>query len=325
MSKPAKPKVAICYDFDGTLAAGNMQEYDYLPQLKIKPKQFWDEAKERARTQQGDEILAYMCLMLEKAKADPTKGIQVTKKAFADNVANVKLFKGVESWFERINSFGHNAGAVIEHYIISSGIREMIMGISIARYFRKVYASSYMYDQHGVAIWPSLALNYTTKTQFLFRINKGYLDEWDNSKINTYKAKEERPVPFEQIVYIGDGTTDIPCMRLVKDQGGYAIAVFQPGKSKAKEGAANLFADNRVNFVAPADYREGKVLDKQIKSIIKKIVADNEVQQLIKRSEKNYTVKITLPEATPVSINEILPDNVVKLDEDVLDKRVEGT
>lgn len=283
MSKPAKPKMAICYDFDGTLAAGNMQEFDYLPQLGIKTKDFWAEAKSRAQGQEGDEILAYMCLMLEKAKADTINGIKVTKAAFAGYAAKVELFKGVEEWFRRINAAGKENDVCIEHFIISSGIREMIEGTAIAKYFTKIYASSFHYDLHGVAHWPALALNYTTKTQCLFRINKGQLDVWDNSKINAFQAKEARPVPFERIVYIGDGSTDVPCMRLVKDQGGHSIAVYHPGKQKVKIGAEQLLSEGRVNLIAQADYSEGKDLDKQIKAIIKKVAADYRVHELVSR------------------------------------------
>ncbi len=326
MSKPAKPKMAICYDFDGTLAPKNMQEYDYIPQLKMSSKQFWNEVHKRAREQKSDEILAYMRLMIEQAEGDRSAdGIKITRQDFSNYARKVKFFQGVKEWFGSINQYGKNNGIIIEHYIISSGIREMIEGTSIARYFTKIYASSFMYDQNDVAYWPSMVVNYTTKTQFLFRINKGHLDEWDNSKINAYKAKEERPIPFDRIIYVGDGTTDIPCMRLVKDQGGYAIAVFHPGKSTAKACAANLLTDGRVNFVAPADYREGKVLDKQIKSVVNKIVADYAVQQLIKRSEKNYAVKTNLSESITTGTAEALPDNVIKMDEESVEKKAEDT
>lgn len=317
--------MAICYDFDGTLAAGNMQEYDYIPQLNMSSKKFWKEVQKRAREQKSDEILAYMGLMIEKANADRSpNGIKIKREDFTNYGKKVKFFLGVEKWFERINKVGKDSGISIEHYIISSGIREMIEGTSIAKHFKKIYASSFMYDQNGVAYWPALALNYTTKTQFLFRINKNYLDEWDNSEINAYKAKEERPVPFERIIYIGDGTTDIPCMRLVKDQRGYAIAVFQPGKSRAKACAARLLADGRVSFVAPADYREGKILERQIKSVIKKILADFEVHQFIKHSKKNYAIKTAKPEMMTTNISEASLDSVIKEEEEVPKQGTEG-
>lgn len=290
MSKPAKPRMAICYDFDGTLAAGNMQEYDYIPQLNMSSKKFWEEVQQRAREQKSDEILAYMGIMIEKANADrSTAGIKIKREDFTDYGKKVRFFPGVKDWFRRINNIGKTNGISIEHYIISSGIREMIEGTSIAAYFKKIYASSFMYDQNGVAYWPALALNYTTKTQFLFRINKGHLDEWDNSEINAFKPKEERPIPFTRIVYIGDGSSDIPCMRLVKDQGGHSIAVFQPRKPDLKKKAAALFAEGRVNFVAPADYTEGKDLDRQVTSVINKVVADHRVQNYSNDTVRRYS------------------------------------
>ncbi|NLV46602.1 MAG: haloacid dehalogenase-like hydrolase [Candidatus Hydrogenedentes bacterium] len=274
MSRQARIKMAICYDFDGTLSPGNMQEYDYIPQLNISSKEFWADVRQRAQSQKSDEILAYMALMIEKANADRSKGIQITRQAFSDYAKKVKLFKGVDDWFSRINNDGKEIGIAVEHYIISSGIREMIEGTSIAKHFERVYASSFMYDQHGVAYWPSLAVNYTTKTQFIFRINKGCLEEWDNSTINNYQPHAERPIPFERIVYLGDGLTDVPCMRLVKDQGGHSIAVYKPNTKGRKEAAQQLLKEGRVNFIAAGDYSENKEIHRQITSIIRKVAAD---------------------------------------------------
>lgn len=285
MSKPKKTKIAICYDFDGTLAAGNIQEYDYFPQLGIRPRDFWQEAKSRAQAHEGDEILAYMCLMLEKAKANPDNGVKVTKKAFADYAKKVKLFEGVESWFDRINTYGKDNDLVVEHYIISSGIREMILGTKIAKKFTKIYASAFQYDQHGVANWPILAMSYTTKTQFLFRINKGLPDEWDNREINDFQPREKRPIPFERIIYIGDGATDVPCMRLVKDQGGHSFAVYQPKSKIAKKTAERLLKEDRVHMIASANYCEGKDLDQKVKCVIDKIAADCNLHKHVRHAK----------------------------------------
>ena len=269
--------MAICYDFDGTLASGNMQEYDFIPQLKMNSNQFWKEVAVRAKKQEADKILAYMCLMLEKATS--SNDVKITRKAFVDYGRTVKLYPGVKQWLQHIRKFAKKTGIILDHYIISSGIREMIEGTAIAKQFKKIFASSFMYDQHGVARWPGLALNYTTKTQFLFRINKDNLDVWDDSKINKYIPKKHRPIPFTRMIYIGDGTTDVPCMKLVKDQGGHSIAVYKPNSWKRKE-AERLLKEDRVNFVLPADYRQGKFLDIQVKAIIKKIVADLKLQKL---------------------------------------------
>lgn len=274
MNKPPEPIVAVCYDFDGTLSPRNMQEYDYIPKLRLSSRDFWREAHERARAQDADEILAYMCLMLEKAT--PASGVKITKRAFIDYGRTVRLFPGVPGWFPRINAFGGRLGASVKHFIISSGIREMILGTPIAREFERIYASSFMFDPNGVAYWPALALNFTAKTQFLFRINKGVLDPWDDSRINDFIPMAERPVPFSRMIYIGDGSTDIPCMKLVKEERGYSIAVFPPGRGR-KVSADRLLKENRVNFTAPADYRAGRPLDLQVKATLRKIMAEHAV------------------------------------------------
>ncbi|NIP72446.1 MAG: haloacid dehalogenase-like hydrolase, partial [Gammaproteobacteria bacterium] len=171
-------------------------------------------------------------------------------------------------------------GLRVEHFIISSGIREMIEGAPIAHHFREIFASSFIYDHHGVAQWPALALNYTTKTQYLFRINKGVLAVDDDRGINEYLPRHERPVPFENLVFIGDGDTDVPCMRLVKDQGGHAIAVYRPRAEGAQAQAARLIAEQRVDFIAPADYRKGRTLDRIVHGILAKVAADHTLRAL---------------------------------------------
>lgn len=266
--------MAIAYDFDGTLAPGNMQEYDFIPKIRMKSQGFWDDVTRYAQEQNADQILAYMHQMLKKAESAE---VRVTKRDFQKYGAQIKLFPGVSKWFELINEYGRDKGIRIEHYIVSSGLREMLEGTSIAKEFKAIYASGFMYDHHGVACWPALAINYTTKTQYLFRINKGCLEAYDNSVINTYVPPEERPVPFENMIFIGDGETDIPCMRLVKDQGGYSVSVYNSRKNGAKNKARQLLNDNRVTLIAPADYREGKTIDMAVKAIIDKVEARSKI------------------------------------------------
>ncbi|GKX59429.1 haloacid dehalogenase-like hydrolase [Leminorella grimontii] len=264
----------IAYDFDGTLARGNMQEYDFVPALNMKPANFWAEAKRIAREQQADEILAYMQLMIEKAN---NARVPVRKQDFSNFGAGIDFFPGVEEWFSRINAYGKAKGLSVKHYIISSGLREMVEGTRIAKEFDRIYASGFMYDHHDIAIWPALAVNYTTKTQYLFRINKGSLDVYDNTKINKYVSPEQRAVPFNHMVFIGDGETDIPCMRLVKDKGGHAIAVYTGGKQGAKSRAAKLVEDGRTHLAAVADYSDGSAIDKAVKAMIDKVVAEQTI------------------------------------------------
>ncbi|NLC23997.1 haloacid dehalogenase-like hydrolase [Oxalobacter vibrioformis] len=267
--------VAIAYDFDGTLSPGNMQEYDFIPKLGVSPRDFWEQASALAETNQMDTILAYMWRMIREANI---KDISVRKSDFHDFGKQIKLFPGVSDWFARINIYAHSKGIRLEHFIISSGIREMIEATPIYPEFRKVYASAFMFDHNGVACWPALAVNYTTKTQYLFRINKGSLDVHDNSVINKFVPMEERPVPFENILFIGDGETDIPCMRLVKEQGGHAIAVYPPDKEGAQAHARKLVEEGRATLFTPADYRQGKGIDLAVRAILDRIEATSRIR-----------------------------------------------
>ncbi len=279
--------MAIAYDFDGTLAPGNMQEHNFIPALEMRPAEFWQKTHELAMFHEADDILAYMQLMLEMAR---NKKIPVRRENFTQYGAGIQFFKGVETWFERIRSYAKDKKVELDHYIISSGLREMIAGTRIAKHFRQIYASGFMYDHNGVAYWPALAVNYTTKTQYLFRINKGCLDVCDNAKINEWVEHEERAVPFANMVFIGDGQTDVPCMRLVKDYGGHSIAVYDPavrshGATSPKEKALKLVRDNRATLAAKADYSEGSDIDVAVRAMIDK-AASNAVILKIRSSSK---------------------------------------
>jgi hypothetical protein len=248
-----------------------MQEYDFVPAIGMSKKTFWAGVNKISKEQEADRILSYMHHMLRKAAE---KGVSVRRDNFINYGKSVELFEGVEGWFDRINSYARERHVNVEHYIISSGIREMIEGTPIAKQFKMIYASSFMYDHHGIANWPALALNYTTKTQYLFRINKGNLHVHDDSRINEYIPKHKRPVPFENMVFIGDGETDIPCFRLVKEQGGHSIAVYKPNTKWTRANAEKLIKQERVNFVCKANYKNNSDIDIYIKAIIDKVATD---------------------------------------------------
>ena len=262
-------RAAIVYDFDGTLAGGNIQERTFLPELGItNPKVFWDEVKKEAEDRDCDEVLIYMWLMLERAKR---QGIAVTQEMLRQHGCQAALFPGVETWFDRIGAYARELGLDLRHYVISSGTHEMISGCPIKDKLDGIYASRFIYDADGKAIWPGLAINYTSKTQFLFRINKGVPNSWDNDSVNRWIPMQERSVPFERMLFIGDGDTDIPSMKMVRHQGGYSIAVFDPQKfhePKSQKHLYNLIAEDRVNFVAPANYDDGTQLDVTVKGIL---------------------------------------------------------
>lgn len=263
-----KPTVALIYDFDGTLSPSNMQEYDFLRAIGVKDKKkFWAENSEMVNKHNASSILCYMKLMLDMARAAK---VSVKRQQFVDFGKSIELYKGVTEWFALINEIGRENGVVIEHYINSSGLREMIEGTPIAKEFKEIYACSFMYED-DVAVWPAVAVDFTAKTQFLFMINKGIKNVSENGKVNEYKPDEERAIPFQHMLYFGDGETDIPCMKLVKQQGGCSFAVYKPYNSKKKKAAEKLVKEDRVNFVCQADYSKGSELFTIVETVIKKI------------------------------------------------------
>lgn len=278
-STTKRPIAALMYDFDKTLCTKDMQEYGFIPALGMEAETFWREVRDMTDREEMDNILAYMYLMVEKCRE---KQVPVTKESFHHLGAGVQFFEGVSSWFDRINAYGASLGLSVEHYIVSSGIKEIIEGTSIASCFKKIYACEFLYDREGNIQWPKFAVNYTAKTQFLFRINKGVLtiDSKSTGELNRFTPENNRRVPFRNMIYIGDGLTDVPCMKLVKTHGGQSIAVYDP---KGKENAAqNLLHADRVNYIVPAQFGQGSKLDTVVHAILRKIQAVEELQEMKK-------------------------------------------
>ncbi len=269
-----QPIVALMYDFDKTLCTKDMQEYGFIPSLKMSSSEFWNSVRELTDREQMDNILAYMFQMVDKARE---KKVHISKETFHELGEKVEYFDGVEEWFERISQYGESIGVRVEHYIVSSGIKEIIEGTSIAKHFKQIYACEFMYDYNGAIQWPKFAVNYTAKTQFLFRINKGVLsiDSTSADKLNQFTPEKDRRVPFRNMIYIGDGLTDVPCMKLVKSNGGHSIAVYDPEKGKGA--AEQLLGDHRVNFITPAEYGKGSEIETIVQAIMRKILAESEV------------------------------------------------
>ena len=278
------PIAALIYDFDGTLAPGNMQEYSFINAIGEEKEEFWEGTRIMAEEQDSDNILVYMLSMLQKARQ---KEIPITKESLRKWGESITFFNGVESWFKRIAEFGREQGVIVEHYINSSGLKEIIEGTPIANEFKALFACSYYYDKAGNAMWPASAVNYTNKTQFLFKINKGIFSISDSVKINESIPEEEKRVPFNNMIYFGDGETDVPCMKLVRQMGGSSIAVYEPGNQKKEKIAERLFNQSRVDYFSPADYSSGADLDQLVKAIICKIKADDRLrrhrQRLLKK------------------------------------------
>lgn len=272
--KGEKPVMAVCYDFDKTLSPDNMQAQGYIQSVGFDVDEFWKQANDLARDNGMDENLAYMYMMVREAEGN----FVINKKALADYGSKVKLFDGVIDWFKRLKEYGETEGVEVEHYIISSGLKEMIEGTlpSKAGMFKKVYASSFFFNERGVAVWPSQVVNYTNKTQFLFRIEKGVLDVNDPS-VNDFFPPEKIRVPFRNMVYIGDSATDIPCMKLISLHGGHAIGVYDP-KTNDKSKVKKMLADNRIRYIAAADYNQGSELDLLLKNIISSVAVNEQLE-----------------------------------------------
>lgn len=269
--------IALIYDFDKTLCTKDMQEYTFIPNLGINPKEFWQEADELALNNKMDKILACLYMMLKKSEE---KGKSIHREDFKKYGQEIEFFKGVENWFLRINEYGKSKGIKIEHYIISSGQKEIIEGTTISKYFKEIFASEFLYID-GKAIWPAMAVNYTTKTQFLARINKGVLDVSDDETLNDKMLAEDRRISTKNMIYIGDGFTDVPSMRMTHDNGGYSIAVYQ---ENTKATARKLLKDNRVDFAVLADYQENSKLELLIKDIIDKMAISTKLNQEHKKN-----------------------------------------
>ena len=295
-NKEDKPVLAICYDFDHTLSPDDMQAQGFIQEVGWSVADFWKGTTRLARENDMDANLAYMLMMLEESRGK----FALTRQVLMDYGARVQLFPGVEDWFERIRKYGLEQGVIVEHYIISSGIKEMIEGTEMAKNgaFTEIYASSFYFNEKEEAVWPAMAVNYTNKTQFLFRIEKGVLDVNDPA-VNDNVPQEERRIPFRNMVYIGDSDTDVPCMRLVNGYGGHSIGVYDPEAGRQK--VYKMLRENRIKYFAEADYREDSQLDWLVKSIIQHTAAEEQLQAFhytLKKEMENFAQN-EMKRATP--------------------------
>ena len=272
-----KPIIALIYDFDGTLSPGNMQEFGFIQAIGQTPEEFWAKSDGIAQGQDASNILAYMKLMFDEARKN---GIRLTREDFKRYGADIKLFEGVREWFRNVNEYGEAHGVKIEHYINSSGLKEIIEGSPIAREFKHIFAGSFIYDASGEAEWPGIAVDFTAKTQFLFKIQKGIFSSRDAKKVNESWADDQKRIPFTNMIYFGDGDTDVPSMKIVNMFGGNAIAVFNPTVPHKRSVAQKLLRQGRVNFITPASYTRDSRTFRLVCAIIDKVKADNELKLL---------------------------------------------
>ena len=260
-----KPIIAFLYDFDKTLCTTDMEDYAFIPSLGMTPREFWALANGFGHANRMDGILAYMYTMIQESEK---RDLPFTRESLREMGRDIVLFPGVEGWFRRINAFGEEQGVQVEHYVISSGLREIIEGSAISGEFKEIYASEFYYDGEGRPVWPKLTVNFTAKTQFVYRINKGVLDVSDDKTHNDSMPDDSKRVPFTNMIYVGDGLSDVPCMKMMRAYGGQAIAVYQESN---RMGVEDLLAKGRVDFIFPADYSEDTALDLTVKNIIRKM------------------------------------------------------
>ncbi len=269
-----KTIIALMYDFDKTLCAKDMQEYSFIPSVGMEANEFWQESDNIATKNNMDKILSYMFLMIKAAK---DKGFSITRESFMNLGKDVVFLRGVKSWFSRINEYGKSLGVEVEHYILSSGLKEIIEGTKIAKEFKKIYACEFHYNKSGNADWPKQVVNYTTKTQFIFRISKGVLEQLEDKKLNSLINPNERRIPYRNMIYIGDGLTDVPCMKLIKVRGGESIAIYH---HDTFDTAKRLFNDGRVGYVCKADYSSGSQLEKVVQLLIHQMALTSQLIDL---------------------------------------------
>ncbi|MDY6094060.1 MAG: HAD family hydrolase [Candidatus Enteromonas sp.] len=258
-----KPICAILYDFDSTLATTDMQNFGFIPKMGMTPAEFWAKTGEFSKKTGCEKILSYLYTMNHIAKE---KGIRMTKEFLHECGKDIKFFPGVTTWFNRINQYAEEHGVIVEHYIVSSGNKEILEGCSIAKEFKEIYGCEYIFDEEGNAVWPKFAINYTQKTQYFFRISNGVSNQNDDDSVN--EKTPIRRIPYSNMVYIGDGLTDVPSMSIVTSNGGKSIAVYPKGK---EEKAGTLQADGRINYACVADYSKDSGLEKIMKLIIQGI------------------------------------------------------
>ena len=270
---PNQTIVALLYDFDKTLCTQDMQNYAFIPSLGLAPGDFWKLANDFGRKEKMDGVLAYMYSMLRESEK---RDLPLTRERLNHCGRSISFFPGVMDWFERINRYGGLLGVQVEHYVISSGLREIIEGSPIAGEFKEIYASEFFYDGEGKPVWPKLAVNFTAKTQFVYRINKGVLDVSDDKTLNDSMPDDSKRVPFPNMIYLGDGLSDVPCMKMMRAYGGQAIAVYQ---AVNKSGVEQLLRQGRVDFIYPADYREGTELEITVKNIIRKMAVSQQLYE----------------------------------------------
>jgi hypothetical protein len=263
--------IGIVYDFDGTLSPNNMQEDTIFRAYGIDKDELWAKADRLVKEKGYERTLAYLKLLIHDAAFREKPLQREDLKALA---CQIEYYPGVKDYFANFSKFLQTIpevekwGIQVEHYVVSSGMKEILEGANIYQYFKRVYACEYDYDEKG-PVFPKLVINDTNKTQFLFRIVKGKLDL--NEDVNSHMPDSERRIPFRNLIYIGDSFTDIPSMTVIQRYGGSAIAVFNPHFPVPSK-VMDMIQEGRADHFAPADYSERSLLINIIHTTLRKII-----------------------------------------------------
>ena len=259
-------KIALCYDFDGTLCTGYMQNQKLIPDCKIDIGKFWSEVIDYSNKNKVDPTLSYMLILENKMHE---ANLEISRENFIKYGKELELFPGVNDWFKRIKNFGKEKNVDVEHYIISSGLTNMIEGCSFVNELNRVYACEYIF-KNGRGLWPKLSVNYSNKVQFLYRIHKGAFEVNDQEGVNEKKYFGDHiHVPFENMIFFGDGETDVPTFNVLNKNNGKSICIYEDKNQKSIDIAKKLFSDGRIHHLVKNDYQENSEVDVLVKEIIK--------------------------------------------------------
>jgi phosphoglycolate phosphatase-like HAD superfamily hydrolase len=276
-------RIGIIFDFDETLAPDSTSSF--LESLDVDVKDFWLNQVNPLYLKHGwDPIPAYLYKMIEVSQSCPQK--KITKKKLADFGKKLKFFNGVQTIFGQLEKTAKkvNPAVQVDFFLISSGIRQILMNSKIAKYFKDIWACDFHYNSNGEIVFPKNIVSFTDKTRYLFQISKGIFGP--ESRLNPFEVNKkvgQLYIPFNQMIIVGDGYTDIPLFSLIKKNDGTAIAVYNPTDKRKWTRAWGFVEDKRVTNLVPADYGKkhalNHILIMAVQTMASKLRLDDTVYQ----------------------------------------------
>lgn len=254
--------IAVVFDFDDTLAPDTTSGYLRQAGIEDLPR-FWKEEVGALYTHGWDPVPAYLYKMIEASRSGRIPPI--TRESLASWGQQAPLHRGVETLFDRLREAARRANPRlhIEFYVISSGLGDVLRATRIAQEFTEIWSSEFHYGADGAAVFPRRIVSFTDKTRYLFHVQKGLIGDEDRAKpfeVNRKVPRERQRVPFDHMIFVGDGYTDIPCFSLLKQHEGIPIAVYDPHHEERWGNAFRFVAEGRVSNLHSANYSEGSDL-----------------------------------------------------------------